>query len=122
MSENVKFIFKRALLHYIRALRKLQEDNELEFSNDIFHVTIQGKIAKIEGIVADLDSDLFDDTISQNRELLCGALRSYIGGLETMNGLINAKLQNLEPSLPTIKFTSAEHEIELAKKFRKIRV
>lgn len=118
MSENVKFIFKRALLHYILILRKLQEDRELEFSNDIFHVSIQGKIDKIEDMIKSLDSDLFNDTIDQNRELLCNVLQNYIDKLEKMKELINIKLQNSEPSLPAIKFTNAEHEIELARRIQ----
>lgn len=118
MSENVKFIFKRALVHYIRILRKLQEDNELEFSNDIFHVSIQGKIEKIDDIIKGLDSDMIEDTLDQNRELLCNALQSYLNGLEKTRHLINSKLHESEPSLPAMRFTNAEHEIELAKKIQ----
>jgi hypothetical protein len=118
MSENVKFIFKRALLHYIRLLRKLQEDKELEFSNDTFHVSIQGKIEKTEDIIKALDSLHFEESIDQNRELLCGVLQSYINGLDRMKELINSRLQASEPSLPPIDFANAQHEIELAKKIQ----
>jgi hypothetical protein len=118
MSENVKFIFKRALVHYIRVLMKLQEDKDLEFSNDIFQVSIQGKIDKIDDIIKGLDSPLIHDTLDQNRELLCHALQSYIEGLEKMKELINSKLQSSEPSLPAIKFANAENEIELAKRIQ----
>ena len=118
MSENVKSIFKRALVHYIRVLMKLQEDKDLEFSNDIFQVSIQGKIDKIDDIIKGLDSPLIQDTLDQNRELLCHALQSYIEGLEKMKELINSKLQSSEPSLPAIKFANAENEIELAKRIQ----
>ncbi|HEX6378783.1 MAG TPA: hypothetical protein VFZ60_06870 [Nitrososphaeraceae archaeon] len=118
MSENVKSIFKRALAHYVRVLRKLQEDKDLEFSNDIFNVSIQGKIDKIEDIIKGLDSPLFQDTSDQNKELLCHALQSYIEGLENMKELINSRLQSSEPSIPEIKFANAENEIELAKRIQ----
>ena len=118
MSENVKSIFKRALAHYVRVLRKLQEDKDLEFSNDIFQVSIQGKIDKIDDIIKGLDSPLIQDTLDQNRELLCNALQSYIEGLDKMKELINSKLQSSEPSLPAIKFANAENEIELAKRIQ----
>jgi hypothetical protein len=118
MSENVKSIFKMALLHYIRVLRKLQEDKDLEFSNDIFHVSIQGKIEKIDDIIKGLDSPSHQDTFDQNREILCHALQSYIEGLEKMKELINSKLQSSEPSLPAIKFANAENEIALAKRIQ----
>ena len=118
MSENVKSIFKRALAHYVRVLRKLQEDKDLEFSNDIFNVSIQGKIDKIEDIIKGLDSPLFQDTSDQNKELLCHALQSYIEGLEKMKDLINSKLQSSDPSLPAITFANAENEIELAKRIQ----
>jgi len=118
MSENVKSIFKRALAHYVGALKKLQEDKDLEFSNDIFNVSIQGKIDKIDDIIKGLDSPLFQDTLDQNRELLCHALQSYIEGLENMKELINSKLQSSESSLPEIKFANAENELELAKKIQ----
>ena len=118
MSENVKSIFKRALAHYVRLLRKLQEDKDLEFSNDIFNVSIQEKIDKIDDIIKGLDSPFIQDTMEQNRELLCHALRSYIEGLEKMKELINSKLQSSEPSLPAIKFANAENEIELAKRIQ----
>lgn len=118
MSENVKSIFKRALAHYVRVLRKLQENKDLEFSNDIFNVSIQGKIDKIEDIIKGLDSPLFQDTSDQNKELLCHALQSYIEGLENMKELINSKLQSSEPSIPEIKFANAENEIELAKRIQ----
>jgi hypothetical protein len=118
MSENVKSIFKRALVHYIGVLMKLQEDKDLEFSNDIFQVSIQGKIDKIDDIIKGLDSPLIQDTLDQNRELLCNALQSYIEGLDKMKELINSKLQSSEPSLPAIKFANAENEIELAKRIQ----
>jgi hypothetical protein len=118
MSENVKSIFKRALVHYVGVLMKLQADKDLEFSNDIFQVSIQGKIDKIDDIIKGLDSPLIDDTLNQNRELLCHALQSYIEGLEKMKQLINSKLQSSEPSLPAIKFANAENEIELAKRIQ----
>ena len=118
MSENVKSIFKRALAHYVRVLRKLQEDKDLEFSNDIFNVSIQGNIDKIEDIIKGLDSPLFQDTSDQNKELLCHALQSYIEGLENMKELINSRLQSSEPSIPEIKFANAENEIELAKRIQ----
>ena len=108
MSENVKSIFKRALAHYVRELKKLQEDKDLEFSNDIFNVSIQGKIDKIDDIIRGLDSPLIHDTLEPNRELLCHVLQSYIEGLEKMKDLINSKLQSSDPSfrlshLPTLK-------------------
>ena len=118
MSENIKSIFKRGLLHYIQVLRKLQEDKELEFSNDTFHVTIQGKIEKTEDVIKALDSDHFEETVDQNRELLCCVLQSYINGLDRMKELINSRLQASEPSLPPIDFANAQHEIELAKKIQ----
>ena len=118
MSENVKSIFKRALAHNVRVLRKLQEDKELEFSNDIFNVSIQAKIDKIDDIIKGLDSPSSQNTLDQNRELLCHALQSYIEGLEKMEKLINSKLQSSEPSLPAIKFANAENEMELAKRIQ----
>ena len=119
MSENVKSIFKRALAHNVRVLRKLQEDKELEFSNDIFNVSIQAKIDKIDDIIKGLDSPSSQNTLDQNRELLCHALQSYIEGLEKMEKLINSKLQSSSsPSLPAIKFANAENEMELAKRIQ----
>ena len=90
----------------------------MEFSNDIFNVSIQGKIDKIEDIIKGLDSPLFQDTSDQNKELLCHALQSYIEGLENMKELINSRLQSSEPSIPEIKFANAENEIELAKRIQ----
>ena len=120
MTENVKLIFKRALLHYIGILKKLQSNHELEFSNDIFHVSIQGKIDKAEDLIKGLDSDVIQvqDTLDRNRELLCGVLDTYINGLEKMKELINSKLLDLDPSIPTIDFSVAQDELELAKRIQ----
>ena len=119
MSENVKLIFKRALVHYISILKKFQSDQELEFSNDIFQVSVQGKIEKAEEIIRGLDSNpILQSTLDPNRELLCGVLQSYIDGLEKMKELTSSKLRNLAPSIPTIDFSVAQDELELAKRIQ----
>ena len=56
LAEQVKMIFKRALIHYAKVLEKLQEDKELDFSNDLFLQDIQNNVNKINGIVDGVDS------------------------------------------------------------------
>jgi hypothetical protein len=114
-GENIKFIFKRALTHYISILENLKNDKEIEFSNDIFREDIQLNINKLNDIIKGFDTYDALMSVEQNRELLCSALQSYIQGLENMKKLIESKLQTSEPSLPTIKFMKVEVELELAK-------
>ena len=119
-GENVKFIFGRAVLHYVDVLRKLQSDKELEFSDDVFRVSIQDNIEKLEGILKGLESPDPEPSyiLEQNRQLLCCSLQSYIDDLEKMKELIKSKLQTSEPSLPTINFQKVDDQIEMPKRIR----
>jgi hypothetical protein len=118
LAEHVKMIFRRALSHYAKVLEKLQEDKELDFSNDIFLQDIQNNVNKINGIVDDVDAPDGQSILDKNRELLCCALQSYIDDLEKMKDLIKSKLQNSEPALPSLKFTNVDEEITLAKRIQ----
>lgn len=118
LAEQVKMIFKRALSHYAKVLEKLQEDKELDFSNDIFLQDIQNNVNKINGMVDDVDAPDGQSILDKNRELLCCALQSYIDDLEKMKDLIKSKLQNSEPALPSFKFTNVDEEIALAKRIQ----
>ena len=108
MGENVVLIFKRALTHYIKVLEKLKDDEEIEFSNEIFRSSIQDNIDKLNEAIKGLDSTFVQDTLDRNRELLCCPLQSYIDGLKKMKDLIISKLQSSEPSLPPIQLTKVE--------------
>lgn len=118
LAEQVKMIFKRALSHYAKVLEKLQEDKELDFSNDIFLQDIQNNVNKINGMVDGVDAPDGQSILDKNRELLCCALQSYIDDLEKMKDLIKSKLQNSEPALPSLKFTNVDEEIALAKRIQ----
>jgi len=118
MGENVVLIFKRALTHYIKVLEKLKDDEEIEFSNEIFRSSIQDNIDKLNEAIKGLDSTFVQDTLDRNRELLCCSLQSYIDGLKKMKDLIISKLQSSEPSLPPIQLTKVEYEIALAKRIQ----
>jgi hypothetical protein len=120
MSEHVKMIFKRALDHYAKVLEKLEEDKELDFSNDIFSLDIQSNINKIKKISEGLNSPEPDpqETLNHNRKLLCCSLQSYIDDLKKMKQLIRSKLQSSESSLPTIEFTNVDEEIKLAERIQ----
>jgi hypothetical protein len=120
MSEHVKLIFKRALDHYAKVLEKLEEDKELDFSNDIFSLDIQSNINKIKKISEGLNSPEPDpqETLNHNRKLLCCSLQSYIDDLKKMKQLIRSKLQSSESSLPTIEFTNVDEEIKLAERIQ----
>ena len=113
-GENVKFIFKNALLHYNQALEELKNDKEPEFSNAITQEVIEENVTKINQIITDLDSTDWQYTIERHRELLCGCLRGYISNLEVSRSSIITKLQgNL--SLPVIDLSRIDNELELAK-------
>lgn len=120
MSEHVKMIFKRALDHYAKVLEKLEEDKELDFSNDIFSLDIQNNINKIKKIADGLNSPEPDpqETLNHNRKLLCCSLQSYIDDLKKMKELIRSKLQSSESPLPTIEFTNVDEEIKLAERIQ----
>ena len=120
MSEHVKMIFKRALDHYAKVLEKLEEDKELDFSNDIFSLDIQNNINKIKKIADGLNSPEPDpqETLNHNRKLLCCSLQSYIDDLKKMKELIRFKLQSSESPLPTIEFTNVDEEIKLAERIQ----
>jgi ABC-type Zn uptake system ZnuABC Zn-binding protein ZnuA len=120
MSEHVKMIFKRALDHYAKVLEKLEEDKELDFSNDIFSLDIQSNINKIKKIADGLNSPEPDpqETLNHNRKLLCCSLQSYIEDLKKMKEFIRSKLQSSESSLPTIEFTNVDEEIKLAERIQ----
>jgi hypothetical protein len=120
MSEHVKMIFKRALDHYAKVLEKLEEDKELDFSNDIFSLDIQNNINKIKKIADGLNSPEPDpqETLNHNRKLLCCSLQSYIEDLKKMKELIRSKLQSSESPLPTIEFTNVDEEIKLAERIQ----
>jgi len=111
-------IFKRALSHYAKVLEKLQEDKELDFSNDIFLQDIQNNVNKINGMVDGVDAPDGQSILDKNRELLCCALQSYIYDLDKMKDLIKSKLQNSEPALPSFTFTNVDEEIALAKRIQ----
>jgi len=111
-------IFKRALSHYAKVLEKLQEDKELDFSNDIFLQDIQNNVNKINGMVDGVDAPDGQSILDKNRELLCCALQSYIDDLDKMKDLIKSKLQNSEPALPSFTFTNVDEEIALAKRIQ----
>lgn len=93
-GENIKFIFKRALPHYVSVLENLKNDKEIESSNDIFREDIQLNINKLNDIIKGFDTYDALMSVEQNRELLCSALQSYIQGLENMKKLMN---QNYRP-------------------------
>jgi len=120
MSEHVKMIFKRALDHYAKVLEKLEEDKELDFSNDIFSLDIQNNINKIKKIADGLNSPEPDpqETLNHNRKLLCCSLQSYIDDLKKMKELIRFKLQSSECSLPIVEFTNVDEEIKLAERIQ----
>jgi hypothetical protein len=120
MSEHVKMIFKRALDHYAKVLEKLEEDKELDFSNDIFSLDIQNNINKIKKIADGLNSPEPDpqETLNHNRKLLCCSLQSYIDDMKKMKELIRSKLQSSESPLPTIEFTNVDEEIKLAERIQ----
>ena len=120
MSEHVKMIFKRALDHYAKVLEKLEEDKELDFSNDIFSLDIQNNINKIKKIADGLNSPEPDpqETLNHNRKLLCNSLQSYIDDMKKMKELIRSKLQSSESPLPTIEFTNVDEEIKLAERIQ----
>lgn len=118
MSENVKMIFKRALLHYIKVLEKLRDDKELEFSNDIFRQDIQNNINNIEDMIKGLDSQDAMSVLDKKRKLMCCSLQSYISDLEKVKGLMTTRLQNADTSLPTIEFTNVDEELRLARKIQ----
>lgn len=119
LAEQVKMIFKRALSHYAQVLEKLQEDKELDFSNDIFLQDIQNNVNKINGIVDGVDApDDGQSILDKNRELLCCALQNYIDDLGKMKDLIKSKLQNSVPALPSFTFTTVDEEIALAKRIQ----
>jgi hypothetical protein len=118
LAEQVKMIFKRALIHYAKVLEKLQEDKELDFSNDIFLQDIQNNVNKINGMVDGVDAPDGQSILDKNRELLCCALQSYIDDLDKMKDLIKSKLQNSEPALPSFTFTNVDEEIALAKRIQ----
>lgn len=119
LAEQVKMIFKRALIHYAKVLEKLQEDKELDFSNDIFLQDIQNNVNKINGIVDGVDSpDDGQSILDKNRKLLCCALQNYSDDLDKMKDLIKSKLQNSEPALSSFTFTNVDEEIALAKRIQ----
>ena len=120
MSEHVKMIFKRALDHYAKVLERLEEDKELDFSNDIFSLDIQNNINKIKKIADGLNSPEPDpqETLNHNRKLLCCSLQSYIDDMKKMKELIRFKLQSSESPLPTIEFTNVDEEIKLAERIQ----
>jgi len=120
MSEHVKMIFKRALDHYAKVLERLEEDKELDFSNDIFSLDIQNNINKIKKIADGLNSPEPDpqETLNHNRKLLCCSLQRYIDDLKKMKELIRFKLQSSESPLPTIEFTNVDEEIKLAERIQ----
>jgi hypothetical protein len=118
MSGNVIFIFKRALCHYIQVLEKLKDDQEIQFSNDIFRQDIQSTIKKIDEMINGLDSTDPIVSVERNRELMCSSLHSYISDLEKMKGIITSKLQNSDTSLPAIEFNNVNQELEIAKRIQ----
>jgi hypothetical protein len=119
LAEQVKMIFKRALSHYAQVLEKLQEDKELDFSNDIFLQDIQNNVNKINGIIDGVDApDDGQSILDKNRELLCCALQNYIDDLGKMKDLIKSKLQNSVPALPSFTFTTVDEEIALARRIQ----
>ena len=117
MSENVKSIFKRALNHYIKVLEKLRDDEELEFSNDIFRQDIQSNIKTIEDMIKGLDSEDAMTILDRNRKLMCCSLDSYISDLEKMKDVITTKLQKPD-TLPAIEFNKVNQELEIAKRIQ----
>ena len=91
-GENIKFIFKRALPHYVSVLENLKNDKEIESSNDIFREDIQLNINKLNDIIKGFDTYDALMSVEQNRNYFV----LHYKGLENMKKLIESKLQTSE--------------------------